>query len=294
MFRLFNNKNQHILDTRVMTSFPVSIGTGIALEALFEPREARYADDMPTPDKIDINKYKTHYFNAYTLIRNIVASIATTDSRDAFIKSGDSIMLLATALLDEWFYITDLYKDTTCIPVLFKPDYRPVLKNIENSRYNTESKQKELETLYLQVILTLVQNDKEFKLDSYKLKADTSSVLLLSHYTLDLFNVKNVSNLDLLESHTGKVRKKSEFNKKYNKTKRIDVANLPFLEKLYYLLGGGVLITPINIKQRNSLFKIAIDKRWNKFTSESKIVNDILKCEDKELIKLYKKTRKYY
>ena len=48
---------------RTVTSFGLSIGTGLMLESALEPTEARHDDKREIPVVINLNDYTKHYYN---------------------------------------------------------------------------------------------------------------------------------------------------------------------------------------------------------------------------------------
>ena len=51
---------EHALQTRTLSSFPLSIGTGLMLESIFKPTIDRYDNERKIPQGIGIDTYNTH------------------------------------------------------------------------------------------------------------------------------------------------------------------------------------------------------------------------------------------
>ena len=76
---------EEILLDRTISSFPISISTASVLEAIFEPLIDPYDVEKVPDKKIRINSYRYHYYNVYTMLRNIIDSISTKN-RDILLK----------------------------------------------------------------------------------------------------------------------------------------------------------------------------------------------------------------
>ena len=96
----------------------------------------------------------------------------------------------------------------------------------------------------------------------------------------------NLSNLELLELHTGKLKKYNEFNTKYAKYSDKDMSIFPFKERLLYILGDRYLLPSSSVKIKRSLYNVAESGKWTFKTSEDKILYDFRKY-DYELFYLW-------
>ncbi len=73
---------KNLLLQRTVSGFPLSIGTGLALESILEPVQEVYDPQRVVPEKIKLNKYDAIWFNIDTLVRNIVGSVPTEVQKD--------------------------------------------------------------------------------------------------------------------------------------------------------------------------------------------------------------------
>ena len=64
-----------VLAARSTSSFPLSVGTGLALESLFEPTQERIDPERIIPAKVDITQYDQFWINLFTLTRNLLQAI---------------------------------------------------------------------------------------------------------------------------------------------------------------------------------------------------------------------------
>jgi hypothetical protein len=268
------NENQIVFknpfEDRTTSSFEISIGTGLALESFFIPTSARYDDKRDIPVVIKPDDYKYHVYNIYTLARNILSACAL---RDKFQLINDKHFL--PTVIEEIESIKLLYVDFKVTPVLFIPDYSTIFKKYNKEKDNiTTNAFIDYDTM--RKIFKNIKSNMDTVTET-KLPATNDKVLILSNYTLDLLNYKNVPKLDLLESHTGKVKTRSEFNTKYHPIGKRDMTILPFTEKLLYMFGDKTLVKPVKIKLRSTLHQLAVDNNWNSKTTNDKIMFGINK-----------------
>ena len=270
-----NSAIEHAVSNRDMSSFFMSVGTGLALETFFEPISNRIDDDR-TIARENIDKYKIHYFNIVTLIRNIVRSISSTKLRTVVVTSKEGAKVVCDSLISELDILFDLYDDKNCIPIIFIPDYDNLLSKIDNTHELNKAK---LEMKYFTdlvidmfkkhnnnggVSITVIET-------KYKLPTSSDNILLTSHIALDLLNGKFSRRLFLLESHTGKIKSKLEFNTKYHSIGKYSKEVFPFTDSLLFLLGDSTYIKPIKFSLRAELALTAMKNKWTNHTSESRI-----------------------
>ena len=115
----------------------------------------------------------------------------------------------------------------------------------------------------------LHQFDSEFKLN----KPEKS--LILTHIPYDLLNYTHFNQLDLIESHTGKLKPRNLWYSKYYKFGNEDLNTLPFLRKLLLIFGDSVMIQPMDIRFRRLILDISRNRRWTPLTTESKVMQDL-------------------
>jgi len=267
---------EEILLDRTISSFPISISTASVLEAIFEPLIDPYDVEKVPDKKIRINSYRYHYYNVYTMLRNIIDSISTKN-RDILLKYN-IIDVLVKTLQKELFRITDLYSNTKCKPILYIPNYKdymelPSLKEV--GRHTKEyRKQLKIEETVSYLRKNRVLTDIEVLiLDKNKLP-DTKYSLITTHYPVDLLHTTDTCKL--LESHTGKLKDKTEFNSRYSKLSGFDNTILPFNHILLYTLGdNGTIIRGVNVSIKRAILRIAYEKRWLPYTKLHHVKHDL-------------------
>lgn len=272
------------LEERAVSSFGISIPTGIMLESLFQPTAQRYDISREVPNVVKIDNYKIHYFNIYTLARNIVSSV-TMKNKDLLYTTAE----LGKVLISEINTIASLYQDSKCKPVLFVPIYDKLYKSI-NKNKDGEPKEVMLRDYVLGVLTTNVPTlamGVHYN-NSHKLDPTSDKVLITTHMTVDLLNIRRVTNLELLESHTGKLKKHKEWYSKYHPIGKLSLQVFPFIEELLYILGDKTFTLPMKLSIRRELHKLATEKSWTTYTGKMVILNDIKKNDIlKDILKDY-------
>ena len=270
-------------ETRRCSGFPLSIGSGLALESIFEPIIDRYDNDKEI-HKIKLDKYKYHIINVYTIIRNILGAVEHIKKKDTLLYSSK----LPETVINELEVIKNLYIGTKTEPIFIMPDYKIPIANLN---YKKESHSW---YGYLEIIDRLVKrpllNNKIVHIETnYKLPRITENVLITSHIQIDYLNVKNVPNLDILQSHTGELVPTKDFNSKYHPIGAKTMEVFPFIEELYFFLGDNTLIKPLKVSTRYQLHELAVANKWNFRTTREKVLNDIKKnSELNDILKNYK------
>lgn len=269
------HKLNTILNDRETTSFYLSIGTGLMLESIFKPITTRIDDGRPI-QTINIKSYKIHYINIETLIRNIFQSVRTSSFKAMLLSDKKSAIALSEVLIGELEIMKELYSDVECMLIVYIPSYKSVYSKVENTIKPLDMKPNKLAMFNLTKATVKAfeaaryDTVKILKTD-YKLNSILGKVLITTHHAVDLLNVKYIRKLELLESHTGKVKPSSEFNSKYHTAGRLDMGVFPFQEILLYILGDRTMIKPDKFKVRSMLHEVAVKNKWTPFTSENKI-----------------------
>ena len=273
-------------DERTVTSFGLSIGTGLALESIFDPTTERYDTDREIPNRVNIDNYKVHIFNIFTIARNILNAVNDKD-KDSLINSKHFLDILE----DELYIIDSLYEDKKCKPIIFIPDYSKIYKNMNVGKDTGITKAYiENEKILSKLKHLTLENDIRVIKGSYKLPTLTGKVLLTTSVPIDLLN-KNIS-LDLLESHTGKLKTKKDFYTKFHKLGKTSLESIPFLQETVYLLGDGSVVLPHSLKIRRLLYNLSIERNWTNRTTTMKVRDDISKVP--ELFMLIKNFKLVY
>jgi len=284
------NELKIALENRTLSSFGISIGTGIMLESLFEPTFDRYDESREIPNKINVDKYNIHYYNIFTLARNVLSAISSTRIKiDTLLNNN----LLMQTVVDEINTIYELYDGRKCEPVLFIPDYTKLYRemniNKDGSVINNDYMVREYILKHLKqgiqsINMSLSVNNKHI------LKRNAGKVMITTHIPVDLLNVVHNKNLFLLESHTGKLKGYTEFYTKLHKIGKLNLEVFPFIEEIVFILGDKAVSLPMKLAIRRELHKVAIESGWSSYTSKLVVMKHIMKNDIlRSVISEYKK-----
>ena len=257
----------------VVGSTGTSVGTHLALEAIFSKSIETKFDNEREIKRVNIDDYKYHIWNIYTIVRNVIHAIPNKD-KVAVIGDKNFGKLLAREVGN----IASIYLfETECTPLLFFPDYGYIYKGMNMNKKDGFTKVYE-EHMMVKDVLTKFKKSGILKSTNdgkgYKLPMLEGRILMTTNLAVDLCNR---TRFDLLESHTGALKKKYEFNSKYHTIGENKLENIPFMEKLLYILGDKTIIKPMNITIRRSLVEVANAGKWTSRTTYEKVHYDIQK-----------------
>jgi len=273
-----------LIEDRTVTSLGISIGTGLALETLFrdkklgdKPKLEIYDPKRKLPKAVNPDDYQTHIYNIYTLFRNVIGSIKYNVKDEL---AGDS--RVHDQLLNDMYLLIELYNNTTADIAFYLPDYASIYARFDRGKKGSVYAPYSVHSFIESNIKRLAFPGTVIKGKPTGLLPRTAGkILLLSHYTIDLLSVKNIPDLSLLESHTGKIKTKVEFGTKYHPIGKRDLTHLPINPKLLYMLGDKTIVRPYDIKDRRAIYEISIVKHWTPTMSEQVISRHIMKYDTK-------------
>ena len=254
---------------KVTSSFPIGIGSGLALESMFDATIERYDPEREIPNKVNLKEYKYHIWNIITIIRNLIYSVEEKNKIDV-LKSK----YITDAVHEEIENLVSLYSLCDITPVIF-------LSNFDKA-YTALNVGKQVELTKPMIENTAIHNFvKKLKLDTnLNIIKDTHTipkldgkVLITTNLACDLLNTHN--KMVLLESNTGKLKTKYEFYTKYHAIGKRILDMLPMVEEVLYILGDTQMVTPLKLSDRLELFQLAVDKHWTTRTSRDKVVSDM-------------------
>lgn len=246
----------------------VNIGLGVMLESIFDIKD-KYDDKRIIPNKVKIENYDYHIYNIITVIRNIM------QSTKGDYKEKDLINML----IDDMNYIKSTYYDDIDTEILLLiPDYSKLTKEYNKDKEFKTTKQ----DIDLEEILEFVKYLKNdslkglqvpiLKMDKYK--NFNRNILLTTSYMLD---IDLLGNCDILESHTGTLKNRHKYYTKFATIGKRDLSHIPFNKTTHKVLGDKTLVKPLPVSSRIDIYNISLEKKWNPYTSEDKIKNDIKK-----------------
>lgn len=259
------------------SGFDVGISTGLALEALLDPVMPVYPDpDRIPPKRYDVTKFDDIYFNVVTLLRNLLSSIEETERNTL---QGNSIISLLTKEMET---IMHLFQNK-CKVHFYVCDYSNLLKP-RTGTFSKMIRPRKATTIFavrLEKIMNraitgiLKEHSRILKYtEDIKPKHKTKSIIM-THYVYDLLSYTRFKDLVLLESHTGKMKSRKDWNSKYFPVPKYNMSILPFNKPFIMIFGDRHMFSPCNIILRRQLMDLANNCKWNPFTDLHTVSMDI-------------------
>ncbi len=261
------------LNDRTLGYYPISISTSLAFEGLFGHHPEN--PQVINPDKPIYLEYGRICINVRTMIRNVMGSFETEDRKRLTPKRVLQMVKSELVVIEQflhtetnggikpWFYI-----DTQ--PRLNQKFSKAIFRNPKTDNQLAEFS---IEKFVLESLLV----DKEHKFIN-KIEHDfpmevSINALIITHQPIDLLNLYKFNRLALLESHTGKIKLRTDW---YTKLKSLpkEITNLPFNKFTLQMFGDGTMFSPMPIKLRRYVIEIANKHKWNTTTSKEKILSD--------------------
>ena len=280
------------LSGRTIGAYPLSIGTSLAFESISVGPLPAYDPERAIPDKVNIEKYQCFYVNLATIYRNIIGALDKGDALLAHPQELYEVMEHEIAIIAEIVREVSFGK---CWTQFYSCTYASQYKNQNHNAIQLRQDKTDLQKIatakFLQTMsLFYKQNDKKVfhQYDDTLQIKNNSTCLLLTHFPYDLLSYKYSRRMDLLETHTGKLKPRQLWYTKYHKVPGHDLATLPFTEKLLKIFGDGPMFVPLDIRFRKMILDISIQCRWTPLTTETKIRADLdQQLKDRYLYELY-------
>lgn len=279
-----DSRSAQIFAEREVGQFPLSIATSLGLEGAFgimKEEDARgIAQDSVNPP---IKEYQHLWVNLRTLFRNIHGSMKreAADSLDAN-ALGEMLLIEATTL-------ANLVQDRTQrrVSVFF---YACTYKSVESFYPHANFKEKltdkqriyaGFESSSVEVLLRLPHD--HLRVETFNMtispKGSFDHVAVMTHYPVDLLEIKGVRNIGLLESHTGVIKTKYQWYTKLKNGK--ELVRIPFDRMTLQLLGDSAgMFTAYPPAFRKKLLEIAEKHQWNQRTTRDRIMLTISLAKD--------------
>lgn len=252
-----------LFSERPMSGFNVSIGTGLALEALFTPVIEVVEGDREPPAKIDVKAYDIFYLNAMTVLRNLISTMKT----DELVKIPASEFY--EVLEEELDFLSNLFEDNGLQSVIYLNTYTFFKKTYgDKLRKATTAKQLQIEMIMDHCAKKLKAAGRVVVTHKDVPGAKSDNALIFTHVPADLLSYSNFRNLDLLESHTGRLKSRQHWNSKYYPIPNHDMSFLPFMEYLLVTFGCNTMFKPAKMEERVKLYELMKKKNVNPLTSE--------------------------
>lgn len=277
---------ESVFSNRATSSWPLSIGTALALESLFTGPDPVYDPDRVIPVRIDITAYQEVWVNLGTLFRNIMGSVSSADQDRAMPGDILDVLEIETDLIDE---IITQHSQGTVKVHYYSCDYDDLEKLYPHAKLRAESTTKQI--LYAQN-RDLVINEyhkrhgQQEQIHRFKslIKAPTKSkAIMISHDALDLISATYFGTLHLLESHTGVLKRQALWYTKYSNGK--ELARIPFNAAFLQIFGDSQHFHPFPIAVRKRILALSEEFKWTWLTTMDRLKLGVELIEDRELSK---------
>jgi hypothetical protein len=272
------------LASRTTSSFPVSIGTALALESIATGTQKPYDPDRIIPNKINIKEYDYFYINLMSLFRNILGSVSSKDV--PALMPGDIVQILD----QEVSIIKDIISmesngKTKCLFYVSKYENLNKKHPYAFIRKDNTDKQKQYSTVMQIVINEFIKTQNKDSVEIFDLELESKTkvnALILTHFAYDLLSNKKFSKLDLIESHTGVLKDKSQFYTKLTGGK--ELIRIPFNDMSMQVFGDSQTFTPMPSKTRQLILDLADKYQWHQGTTRDRLFYSINTLYDKLLV----------
>lgn len=284
MERLFGRKKESSEKSKMLLynraigeTLPVSIGTSLIV-------------DGPKADPSRWNQVVL--INLLTLSRNIIQSVPAASQFD--LRSDDVTEVVLTEM-DILRQSLNAYAPGVQVE-FYLPDYKLIYIDFPMAKprlFNTKNKQF-VQQMMLDVRVKLKEliEEENKKRDErkqeplpirimrgWKLDKDKRKTTILTSFPTDLLSQYQFPALTLLESHTGAVKSRREWNTKLNWHKKEDIVNMPFMKFTLQVFGDDVFFIQQNLKVKQWVVDMSKRDRWTPITTESTIRGSIGKIK---------------
>jgi hypothetical protein len=261
---------------REISAFPLSIGTSLAFESLFAGRSPPKDISRAIPNQIILSNYNACFINITTLFRNIQGSVDREVKLDCTEKEYAEILEMELEIIQSLFKVEGSGLIT---PVFYIIEYNKAKSKAKSKlvelREDTTALQKH-DSVMLEKTIALISKTLPIeKFKDYIHAPSATRALIITHIAYDLLSHEKISRLDLLESHTGKLKPRYDWNTKYYQFGERSMTHLPFLEKLLAIFGDKILFKPMYLKIRQEVYNISIKRGWTAMTTKAKIEMDL-------------------
>ncbi len=272
---------------RVLGFFPISIATSLAIEGLLVVGE--HATDKPNDYTVKSDEL---WVNVRTIARNCLGAF----DQKSLASLNDPI--LRDAVEQDIDQIKKSISDHCKLNVVFYfASHKTISKQLPEMRFKysdftkmTEKQQitERLENKLIQFALTHLSD--QVKLFDTKLSAPTK-VILLTHHPIDLLSFYAFQDLVLLESHTGRIKKRMDWDSKLKTPPGTQC--IPFTLSMLTVFGDGTLVAPQDQKVKKVLIKLGEKYNWHSMTTDARILTDAKMAYEPFLVEYLKRVGKY-
>lgn len=266
--------SEEALLNRELGQTQISIGTSLALEGAFGIYPER--EESPAP----ILNYNRLWVNVSTMFRNLINSLTAEEQSRVTSKVMTPILASEMSILEG--EVQNVVGRKLTVTFYYNDMHRlKKLMSSANVKVPSTPKQKILQALHDQTVkaLSTYLDEVDFRYFDGKIKGD-GRALMLTHNPIDLLSFNRFDTLVLLESHTGKLKPRSEWGSKLG----VKDVVLPFNEFTLNVFGdGSTYLSPWPMKFRRTVMELAKKNRWTPITTLSKIRMDLATIKDSQI-----------
>lgn len=264
-----------LIDAREKGAFEISIATSLALEAA----AGIYPDRPENPAPIT-KGVREVWINLRTLVRNLYGAMST-DRREMMLPNHGVGPLVEEMTIIENVIIK--ISNGNVRTVFYVCDYTSVQRKFPKALLRQPKTPKQIvqqkvedETIHM-TLATSPPHDIRFF--NFELNGSFPHSFIISHLPIDLLSRYSFQRLELLESHSGRLKAYPMWYTKLTNGKELD--NIPFCRFSIQVFGdGGNLFGMLPNKTRAKVLELAKEDRWSPLTTDEKIRLSLRKVED--------------
>jgi hypothetical protein len=253
------------MSEREKGAFPISIGTSLALEGALGIHP-----DRPLPNR-PIFQYREVWLNVYTLFRNLLTCLKAEQQRAATVTD------LLPALIEDILGCATVVEQETngrVKAIFYLNDYSGLIGKYPHATHKAPNTENQLVFAALEkaTLEALMRHrpDVPFKQYGYAIKELHPKVLMLTHLPVDLLSRYQFEKLDLLESHTGKIKGPAHWNSKLS-GKSSETSTLPFNSFTLQVFGDNVQFVHQLRSVKEAVTETAQAANWSSITTMDKV-----------------------
>lgn len=266
--------NSYKVALRSIGSLPLSIGTSLAIEVFSERVDSetnKTVKAVTAPDYL--------WINLRTIVRNLHGAIEDKIFRNQ-LRPGDFIEVAAQECEFIVNHLNDASRERTKVVFYYSDPFDiELIFPHANIKQRTPQGAVTAAAQYAGIeditVALLQKHLLEVKgLDARKfgtlLKGESHEAFIITHCAIDLLAEKDFLKLTLLESHTGKLKKKTDWNTKLGKHPDLD--KIPFNELTLQVFGdNSTFLSPMSQAFKKELVASAVKYSWTPLTTREKI-----------------------
>lgn len=261
------------LGERALGTYPLSIATSLAIEGA-----QGVHPDQPI-NKTILQNYPELWVNIRTLFRNYYNSVSheyynlftTQNHRSTFLQEIIFLKDVVSQITSHQTKVIIYFSEYDNIQRLFK---NPIMRvdSTENQIRYTKA--------LTELLVPIVKESAEIIKTRQFIEHIDNKALIITHFPIDLF-VKPNNGIDLLESHTGVIKRKQHWHTKYVNGKSIP--QMPFRMDFLSIFGDNEMFRPNLMPYRKALIQLSEKYNWSHVTTKDKIIYGINTLTDKFL-----------